>query len=55
MFLEISQNSKKSGLPQMFYYEFCEISKNTFFTEHHRATVEEYDEEYLNMHGLTFV
>ena len=39
----------------MFYYEFCEISKNTFFTEHHRATVEEYDEEYLNMHGLTFV
>ena len=46
---------KKIWFATMFYYEFCEISKNTFFTEHHRATVEEYDEEYLNMHGLIFV
>ena len=25
---------KKETLAQMFSYEFCEISKNTFFTEH---------------------
>ena len=30
--------SKKETLAQMFSYEFCEISKNTFFTENHRAT-----------------
>ena len=29
MFLE-----KKETLAQVFSYEFCEISKNTFFTEH---------------------
>ena len=46
MFLEISQNSqenicarvynfnKKETLAQVFSCEFCEISKNTFFTEH---------------------
>ena len=43
MFLEIFQNSpveacnfiKKDTLAQVFYFEFCEISKNTFFfTEH---------------------
>ena len=51
MFLEISQNSqKKTLLPeasnfineetvaQVFSYEFCEISKNTFLTEHLWAT-----------------
>ena len=40
--LEISQNSqtkvcnfiKKESLAQVFSCEFCEISKNTFFTEH---------------------
>ena len=41
MFLEISQNSqentcarvsiKKETLAQMFFCEFCEISKNTFY------------------------
>ena len=49
LFLEISQNSqektcarvsflmkfiKKETLAQVFSYEFCEIFKNTFFTEH---------------------
>ena len=44
VFLEILQNSKentctcnfikKETLTQMFSCEFCEISKNTFFTEH---------------------
>ena len=29
---------KKGTLPQVFSCEFCEISKNTFFTEHLRAT-----------------
>ena len=27
---------KKETLAQVFSYEFCEISKNTFFTEHLR-------------------
>ena len=50
MLLEISQNSqentcarasfiKKETLAQVFSSEFCEISKNTFFTEHLWATV----------------
>ena len=41
VFLEISQNSQentnfimKETLAQVFSCEFCEISKNTFFTEH---------------------
>ena len=25
---------EKETLAQVFFYEFCEISKNTFFTEH---------------------
>ena len=29
---------KKETLAQVFSCEFCEISKNTFFTEHLRAT-----------------
>ena len=29
---------KKETLTQLFSYEFCEISKNTFFTEHLWAT-----------------
>ena len=41
-FLEISQNSQEntcvkkrgSGTPHMFSCEFCEISKNTYFTKH---------------------
>ena len=52
MFLKTSQNSqesdhqshfiKKESLTQVFSCEFCEISKNTFFTEHLRATVSIY-------------
>ena len=54
VFLEILQNSqentcarvsflicnfiKKETLAQVFSCEFCEISKNTFYTEHLRAT-----------------
>ena len=53
VFLEISQNSQENTcardsfliklqtrppLVQVFSYEFCEISKNTFLTEHLRAT-----------------
>ena len=46
VFLIISQNSQENTcvrvfflmklqtLTQMFFCEFCEISKNTFFTEH---------------------
>ena len=29
---------KKETLAQVFYYEFCKISKNTFYTEHLWAT-----------------
>ena len=32
---------KKETLAQMFSCEFCEISKNTFFTEHLLATASE--------------
>ena len=53
MFLEILQNSQEntcarvsflikleaSGLAQVFCCEFCEIYKNTFFTEHLLVTV----------------
>ena len=37
VFLEISKNStllKKETLTQVVSFEFCEIYKNTFFTEH---------------------
>ena len=43
-FLKDSQNSKafsfikKETLTQVFSCEFCEILKNTFFTEHVRTT-----------------
>ena len=32
---------KKEALAQVFPYEFCEISKNTFFAEHLRTTASE--------------
>ena len=35
---EASNVIKKETLTQMFPYEFCEISKNTLFTEYLRAT-----------------
>ena len=33
---------KKETLVRVFSCEFCEISKNTFFTEHLRATASEF-------------
>ena len=33
---------KKENLAQVFSCEFCEISKNTFFTEHPLATASNY-------------
>ena len=38
---------KKESLTQVFSCEFCEISKNTFFTEHFRATAS------WNYHNVT--
>ena len=35
---------KKQALAQMFSCGFCEISKNTFFTEQLRATASEFSE-----------
>ena len=40
-FPEISQNLQENICAQMFSCEFCEISKNTFFTEHLRTTASE--------------
>ena len=37
-FLKASNFIKKETLTQVFSCEFCQISKNTFFTEHLRAT-----------------
>ena len=34
----LQQNIKKETLAHVFSCEFCEISKNTFFTEHLRVT-----------------
>ena len=36
--LWIESLSVLHALPQKFYCEFCEISKNTFFTEHRWTT-----------------
>ena len=36
--LEVCSFIKKETLVQVFSYEFCEISKNTFFTERLWAT-----------------
>ena len=33
---------KKEALAQVFYFEFCEIIKNNFFTEHLLTTTSEY-------------
>ena len=38
----------KETLAQMFFYEFCEIFKNTFFTEHLRTTASEYGTYIIN-------
>ena len=37
---------KKETLAQVCSCEFCEISKNTFFTEYLRAAASKYDENY---------
>ena len=34
--LSIIQLYEKETLAQVFFCEFCEISKSTFFTEHHQ-------------------
>ena len=37
--IEVATGSfKKKALAQVFSCKFCEISKNTFFTEHLRTT-----------------
>ena len=33
---------KKEALAQVFSFDFCEISKNTFFTEHLRTTASDF-------------
>ena len=38
----LSQQLKKETLAQMFSCEFCDISKNTFFTEHFWVTAFEF-------------
>ena len=35
----VLQLMKKESLAQLFSWEFCEISKNTFFTEHLQTTL----------------
>ena len=48
-FWEEKKFVKKSSLAQVFSCEFCEISKNTFLTEHLWATASRIDTEtYLN-------
>ena len=55
MFLEISQNLiKKEILAQVFSCEFCEISKNTFFTEHLWATASEKKEKRCYLRKIIF-
>ena len=41
---------KKETLAEEFSYEFCEIFKNTFFTDHLRATASELEE--VNIQSL---
>ena len=55
VFLEILKNSqkntckfiKKETLTQVFSYEFYEISKNTFFTEHCKKLILVTDSDYF--------
>ena len=61
MFLEISQNSQENtcarvsflmklqAVAQVFSCDFCEISKNTFFSEHLWATVSVLYRNYPNL------
>ena len=63
MFLKMSQNSQEhtcarlsflmklqaEALAQLFSFEFCEVSKNNFFTEHLRATASDHS---LHSHTL---
>ena len=43
---------KKETLAQVFYCEFCEISKNTFFTEQLRATASVRFKKILTLHSV---
>ena len=38
----------KEALAQVFSCDFCEISKNTFFTEHFRATASVFEMQFLS-------
>ena len=40
---------KKETLAQLFSYKFCEISKNTFFTEHIWTTASDYKKSIFPM------
>ena len=40
---------QKETLAQVFSCEFCEISRNTFFTEHLRTTASEHKQKDLEM------
>ena len=42
---------KKKTLAQVFSCEFCETSKNTFFTEHLQVTASEIVAEYSIVHN----
>ena len=37
-FLRLATLLEKETLAQVFFCKFCEVSKNTFFTEHVRTT-----------------
>ena len=59
VFLEISENSQEntcaSKLAQVFSCEFSEISNNTFFTEHLRATASEEQHLPFKQTGTTII
>ena len=40
---------KKETLPQVFFCEFCDISKNTFYTEHLWVTASDHCVKYRNI------
>ena len=46
---------KKEALAQMFSCEFCEISKNSFFTEHFRVTTSKQVTEMRVCNRMTYI
>ena len=56
VFLEIFQNSQENTCARasfLFTCEFCEISKNTFFTEHLWATASMIKDNNINLNSQT--